>query len=152
MIGLEDRQALAREIEVAHAAGARLHLACCVAGIDVRTLQRWRARAGLTAGDGRPKAVRPMPSHALSAAERAALLAVANEPRFASVPPARIVPMLADEGVRIGISTAIGRDAPRKGLKKLPAEPAEGRSTRVWADSARNLGVCRLAAAGLEGL
>ncbi len=29
------------------------------------------------------------------------------------------------------------------GLNKLPAEPAEGRSTQVWADTARNLGVWR---------
>ena len=28
MIGLEDRQALARDIDVAHAAGARLNSAC----------------------------------------------------------------------------------------------------------------------------
>ena len=42
MIGLEDRQSLSQEIGVAHAAGARLHLACEIAGIDVRTLQRWR--------------------------------------------------------------------------------------------------------------
>lgn len=31
-----------------------------------------------------------------------ALLAVAKEPRFAAVPPARIVPVLADEGVYLG--------------------------------------------------
>jgi len=102
MIGLEDRQALARDIEAAHAAGARLQPACEIAGIELRTLQRWKARQGLTAGDGRPQAVRPSPNHALSAAERVALLTVANEPRFASVPPARIVPMLADEGVYLG--------------------------------------------------
>ena len=59
MIGLEDRQALAQDIEVAHAAGARLHLACEVAGIDVRTLQRWKAQDGLASGDGRPTAHRP---------------------------------------------------------------------------------------------
>jgi hypothetical protein len=106
MIGLEDRQALARDIDTAHAAGARLKPSCKVAGIDVRTLQRWKSQEGLTAGDARPNAVRPMPSHALSAAERAALLAVANEPRFASVPPARIVPMLADEGVYLGSESA----------------------------------------------
>lgn len=98
MIGLEDRQVLAQDIHIAHGAGARLRLACEVAGIDKRTLQRWKAGEGLTAGDGRPQAMRPLPSHALSVAERAQLLAVANEPRFAAVPPARIVPMLADEG------------------------------------------------------
>jgi hypothetical protein len=40
MIGLEDRQFLSRDIGVARAAGARLHLACEVAGIDLRPLQR----------------------------------------------------------------------------------------------------------------
>ena len=109
MIGLEDRQALARDIDAAHAAGARLRTACEVAGIELRTLQRWKAQAGLTAGDGRPQAVRPMSSHALSPQERAALLAVANEPRFADVPPARIVPMLADEGVYLASESSFAR-------------------------------------------
>ena len=109
MIGLEDRRALARDIEVAHAAGARLRPACAVAGIELRTLQRWQAHEGLTAGDGRPQAVRPIPSHALGPAERAALLAVANEPRFAAVPPARIVPMLADEGVYLASESSFTR-------------------------------------------
>ncbi len=109
MIGLEDRQALSRDIDAAHAAGARLGRACEIAGIDARTLQRWKASQGLTQGDGRPQAVRPMPSHALSEAERAALLAVANEPRFASTPPARIVPMLADEGVYLGSESSLAR-------------------------------------------
>ena len=38
MIGLEDRQALARDIHTAHSAGARLRLACETAGIDERTV------------------------------------------------------------------------------------------------------------------
>ena len=101
MIGLEDRQAIAQGIDTAHRAGARLHLACEVASIELRTLQRWKASEGLVAGDGRPQAVRPVPAHALSPAERARVLRVANEPRFADVPPARIVPALADEGVYI---------------------------------------------------
>ena len=109
MIGLEDRQTLARDIEIAHSAGARLRLACEVAGIDERTLQRWKARQGLTAGDGRPQASRQPPSHALSEAERARLLAVANEPRFCAVPPARIVPMLADEGIYLASESSFAR-------------------------------------------
>jgi len=109
MIGLEDRQSLARGIDVAHGAGARLHLACEIAGIDLRTLQRWKAQDGLVVGDGRPQAVRPVPSHTLSAAERAELLRVANEPRFAAVPPARIVPMLADEGIYLASESSFSR-------------------------------------------
>ena len=126
MIGLEDRQALSQEIGVAHAAGARLHLACEIAGIDLRTLQRWKAREGLTAGDGRPHAVRPVPSHALSDAERAELVRVANEPRFAAVPPARIVPMLADDGVYLASESTFSRvlraegQAEHRGRAKKP--------------------------------
>lgn len=109
MIRLEDRQQLARDIEQAHRAGARLKPACELAGIDVRTLQRWKAGAGLVRGDGRPQAVRPQPAHALSEAERARLLEVANEPRFAEVPPARIVPLLADEGVYLASEASFHR-------------------------------------------
>ena len=109
MIGLEDRQVLAQDIHIAHSAGARLHLACELAGIDLRTLQRWKACQGLVSGDGRPQALRPPPSHALSEIERARLLRVANEPRFAAVPPARIVPMLADEGVYLASESSFAR-------------------------------------------
>ena len=109
MIGLEDRQTVAQNILMAHTAGARLRLACETAGIELRTLQRWKTRGGLMAGDGRPRAVRPEPRHALSAAERAQLLAVANEPRFAAVPPALIVPMLADEGVYLASESSFSR-------------------------------------------
>ena len=126
MIVLEDRQALARDIDVAHGAGARLRLACKTAGIDERTLQRWKAGECLTAGDRRPQAVRPPAAHALSLEERAALLAVANEPRFAAVPPARIVPMLADEGIYLASESSFARvlransQNARRGRAKAP--------------------------------
>ena len=105
MIGLEDRQALARDIHTAHTDGARLRLACSTAGIELRTLQRWNASDGLVRGDGRPLAVRPIPGHALSEVERVHLLA----PRFAAVPPARIVPMLADEGIYLASESTFSR-------------------------------------------
>ncbi len=109
MILIEDRRSLAHDIDAAHGAGARLRLACEIAGIDERTLQRWKAHAGLVKGDGRPLAERPVPSHALSQDERARLLSVANEPRFCDVPPARIVPMLADEGVYLASESTFSR-------------------------------------------
>jgi putative transposase len=126
MIGLEDRQALARDIQTAHAAGARLRPACETAGITVRTLQRWKACQGLESGDGRPQAARPVPAHALSPAERAEVLRVANEPRFADVPPARIVPMLADEGTYLASESTFARvlreqgQAVHRGRAKAP--------------------------------
>jgi hypothetical protein len=42
MTRLEDRQILVRDIEQACADGARLALACALAGIDARTLRRWK--------------------------------------------------------------------------------------------------------------
>jgi putative transposase len=109
MIGLEDRRSLAQDIDIANTAGARLRLACETAGIDLRTLQRWKASAGLVGGDGRPGAVRPPPSHTLSEEDRARLVRVANEPRFSAVPPARIVPMLADEGLYLASESSFSR-------------------------------------------
>lgn len=109
MIVLEDRRNLACDIAVAQASGARLSRACDLVGIDERTLQRWKAQDGLNAGDGRPQALHPTPSHALSLDEREALLRVANEPRFAAVPPARMVPMLADEGVYLASESSFAR-------------------------------------------
>jgi transposase InsO family protein len=108
MTRLEDRQTLMREIDTARSGGARLAGACGVGGINPRTVQRWH-RDGLSLGDRRPGAVRPMPAHALTTEERARIVAVANEPRFAETPPARIVPALADEGVYIASESSFHR-------------------------------------------
>ena len=136
MIVLEDRRSLVKNIGIAHQDGARLHRACAVAGINVRTLQRWKADAGLTAGDGRPHAVRPLPSHALSDSERAEIVRVANEPRFAAVPPARIVPMLADDGVYLASESTFSRvlrDEGRRRTGVAPRSPAQSdRRPRMW--------------------
>ena len=95
MIGLENRLALAADIALAHQGGARLVMACQIVGVDLRTLQRWRSGNGLSVGDRRPQAIHPAPPHALTEQERVKILEVANEARFADIPPARIVPMLA---------------------------------------------------------
>jgi len=47
----------------------------------------------------RPAADRNVPLHSLSEVERARIIVVANEPRFAATPPARTVTALADEGI-----------------------------------------------------
>jgi putative transposase len=86
-----------------------------VAGIDVRTLRRWKSQGGLAKGDGRPDAPRPRPAHALTPEERSAVLQVANEPRFADMPPARIVPMLADEGTYLASESTFSRILTRAG-------------------------------------
>nr|WP_169747529.1 helix-turn-helix domain-containing protein [Belnapia moabensis] len=97
------------EITAASAAGARLAPACSLAGIDLRTFQRWRAGDGQVRADRRPEVIRPRPAHALSEAERARIVELANQPRFASTPPARIVPTLADEGVYVASEASFHR-------------------------------------------
>ena len=112
MIRLEDRQSMVHDIAVARRAGARLLPACLIVGITLRTLQRWQCAAegmGSVCADARPLAVRPVPAHALSAAERAQIVSIANEPRFAAIPPARIVPMLADEGIYVASEASFQR-------------------------------------------
>ena len=62
MTRLEDRQILMRDIAQARIDGARLVLACALAGLDARTLLRWKADENLSRGDRRPEADRPVPS------------------------------------------------------------------------------------------
>ena len=112
MIRLEDRQTMVNDIVAARTAGARLQPACAIAGITLRTLQRWQSAAGaggLVRADARPLATRPPAPHALSTDERAQIVRIANEPRFAAVPPARIVPMLADEGIYVASEASFQR-------------------------------------------
>ncbi len=105
----EDRQTLMDAIVQGRAAGARLAPLCALVGLDTRTMQRWQAGDGRPRADRRPDADHPTPSHALSEAERARIVAVANEPRFADVPPSRIVPALADEGTYIASESSFHR-------------------------------------------
>ena len=109
MIPLDHRQRLVRDIDQAHREGARLRPACEVAGIDVRTLQRWRSTGLAVQADQRKHCQRPTPAHALTQQERQEILRVANEPRFADMPPSRIVPMLADEGRYIASESSFAR-------------------------------------------
>ena len=130
MTRLEDRQTLVGEIEQAQAGGARQAKACALAGLDPRTVQRWRKNGGLTRGDRRPDAIRPSPAHALTGEERAIIVAVANEPRFADTPPARIVPALADEGVYIGSESSFHRVLRDQGQMKHRGRAHPPRASR----------------------
>ena len=76
---------------------------------DPGTFRHWQAGDGLTHGDRRPGADRPTPTHALTEAERARMIEVANQPRFADTPPARIVPALADEGIYLASESSFHR-------------------------------------------
>ena len=104
-------------------------------------MQRWQADDGLSRGDRRPEADRPTPAPALTAAERARIIAVANEPRFAETPPARIVPALADEGTYLASEASFHRvlraagQVTRRGRARPPRPPSTHIATapgQVW--------------------
>lgn len=83
-------------------AGARLSEACRYVGLSKRTLQRWSQQPD----DCR---ARPVPSNKLSEEEECQSQAVCHEPRFASLPPAQIVPQLADENRYIASESTLYR-------------------------------------------
>lgn len=90
-------------------AGACLERACDGLGLSPRTLQRWRAVAGLRA-DGRAAAAQGRtPANRLSENERQAILTLVNQPAFADRPPSQIVPALADQGVYLASESTFYR-------------------------------------------
>lgn len=107
MTSLQQRQAVIESIAEATNAGARQDRACAVMGLSPRTLQRWQA-------DDAPRADRRTqrqysPAHALTEAERAQVLAVANSDEFADLPPSQIVPRLADQGIYLASESTFYR-------------------------------------------
>ncbi|MBE3143050.1 MAG: transposase, partial [Planctomycetes bacterium] len=95
-------------IEEATHAGAREKLACRELEISQRTLQRWRNDA-TPLEDQRPSANRPAPRNKLSEEETLAIVAVATQPEFQSLPPSQIVPVLADQGVYLASESTFYR-------------------------------------------
>lgn len=122
--------------------GARLKPACEVAELSVRTYERWTRGEGIKA-DGRPEAVHPAPGNKLSEAERETIRATVNEPRFSSLPPSQIVPILADEGVYLASESSFYRVMKAAGQqqhrgrasapeKRVPATHCAEAPNQVW--------------------
>lgn len=108
MISAPDRRQTVALIDTARDSGARLAPACQLAGISVRTYQRWTADGAVTA-DRRPLAPRPEPANKLSAEERQRMLEICHQPEYASLPPGQIVPRLADQGAYIASESSFYR-------------------------------------------
>ena len=127
-------------LDEAVAAGARLCKACEIVGVSVRSVERWRIDE-----EGDDKRAGPLtpPQHALTGAERQALLDVANSPEFRDKSPRQIVPALADRGEYIASESTFyrvlhehdqmqhrGRARPRKSTK--PKEHVARAPNQVW--------------------
>jgi len=85
-------------IEEACSAGARLAKACQIVGLSPRTVQRYRQDGQIKADGRKAAAAGRIPANRLSEIERAEILAIANQPQYAHLPPSQIVPDLADKG------------------------------------------------------
>jgi putative transposase len=124
-------------------AGARKERASQVLGLSIRTLQRWVGDDQVKE-DQRPLIVRPAPSNKLSQAERDEILAVCNEPEYASVPPSQIVPRLADKARYIGSESSFYRVLKEAGQlnhrgrskevkrSKMPTTHIATQANQVW--------------------
>ena len=87
--------------------------------ISLRTLKRWRRQFAACdgaceegdcsrGGDRRKGSARHVP-HRLSEQERQEILAVCNQPQYAALPPAQIVPDLADQGRYLASESSLYR-------------------------------------------
>lgn len=115
--------------------GATVEGAAKEAGMDVRTIQRWKERPE---GDDRRAGPRKVPENALSDAERARILDIANSPEFRDKTPHQIVAILADRKTYVASESSFyrvlreakqlahrGRARPRK-PRPVPVHTATG--------------------------
>lgn len=127
-------------IDEAVAAGARLAKACEVIGVSTRCIERWRLDEG---GDDKRTGPLTVPSHKLSAAERQAVLDVANSPEFRDKSPRQIVPTLADRGEYIASESTFyrvlheegqmqHRERARPRTSRKPKEHGARAPNQVW--------------------
>ena len=129
-------------IDEACAAGARVTAACHMVEISPRTLQRWREEGDVKA-DGRKEAgAQREPANKLSEHERQQILAVANQPEFAHMPPSQIVPILADRGLYIASESSfyrVLREADQLAHRGKAKPPVRKRPTPLQASAPNQL-------------
>lgn len=93
-------------VDEAVESGARAKAACEVAGIPLRTLQRWK-KAGI--GDDRRAGPKTPPKNKLSSAERQKVLSVLTSREYRDLSPWQIVPKLADRGLYLASESTMYR-------------------------------------------
>jgi putative transposase len=136
----QDKEAAIRLIQEACGTGARLKSACELLGLDIRTLQRWKAESSLKDKRCGPKT---SPANKLTDAERARIMEVVNLPEYHNKPPSQIVPSLADQGIYIGSESTMyrvlhaenmvkHRSASRPKTHHKPNELCATRPNQIW--------------------
>jgi putative transposase len=93
-------------VDEAVSAGARAKAACEIAGVALRTLQRWK-RDGI--GDDKRAGPKTPPKNRLSSKERAKIISTLNSCEFRELSPWQVVPKLADRGVYLASESTMYR-------------------------------------------
>ena len=106
LIPAQVKQDSINQINHAVASGARLHKACQVLGIGVRTYQRWTTTPTLLDNRKGPK---QEPKNKLSMEEKNKILEICKLKEYCDLPPSQIVPKLCDRGQYIGSESSIYR-------------------------------------------
>jgi transposase InsO family protein len=102
-------------IDEAVIAGARRARACAVAGLDPRTVERWRKRPD---GDDLRRGPKTRPANALTVAEEAQIVELATAPEFVGLSPHQLVPKLADLSIYVASESSVYRVLRRKQLMR----------------------------------
>lgn len=102
-------------IEEAVAAGARRQRACAVAGLDTRTVERWRNRPD---GDDLRHGPKTRPANALTADEEAKIVELVTAPEFVGLSPHQLVPKLADMSMFVASESSVYRVMRRRRLAR----------------------------------
>lgn len=95
LISEVEKKEILELIQEACRSGSKQSSACAIIGITARTIQRWKSKENLK--DGR-KQKKTLSHNKLSQEEKNLILQIVNKPKYASLSPAQIVPLLADEG------------------------------------------------------
>jgi hypothetical protein len=110
--------------------------------ISPRTLQRWPAEGEMKANGRKPAGQQRESANKLSEVERRQILAIANEPEFAYMPPSQIIPILADRGLYIASESSfyrVLREANQLAHRGKAKAPRHHRPTPLQASTANQL-------------
>ena len=128
-------------IDEATAAGASQASACEIAGLDVRTVQRWRKRPD---GDDLRRGPHTTPGNKLTPDEEAQIIELVTSPEFVGLSPHQLVAKLADMSVYVASEATIyrllrrrrllaHRDRARPRKHHRPREHVATGPNQVWA-------------------
>jgi putative transposase len=133
-----ERERVMNWIEEAVARGATRADAADAFGISARSVERWQKKDGY--GDDLRHGPKRRPSNALSASERKRVIEMAQTRRFRDLPPAQIVPQLADEGLYLASEWTSYRVLKASGQlqHRAPSRPRESRAPERHRATERN--------------